>query len=90
MPDAAETYVHRIGRTGRAGQKGTAISFCANDERDTLRHIKRIVGNNAITVKTPESLPAWTPRDPSDYPEPKVLKAGKHEFIPAFHTQLNL
>ena len=88
MPDAAETYVHRIGRTGRAGLKGTAISFCANDERDTLRHIKRIVGNNAITVKTPESLPAWTPRDPSDYPEPKVLKAGKHEFIPAFHTPI--
>ena len=34
MPDVAETYVHRIGRTGRAGATGVAFSFCATDERE--------------------------------------------------------
>jgi ATP-dependent RNA helicase RhlE len=51
LPDAAETYVHRIGRTGRAGTTGIAISFCSHDEKDNLRAIRRIVGNNALQVK---------------------------------------
>jgi ATP-dependent RNA helicase RhlE len=33
LPNIPETYVHRIGRTGRAGMEGTAISFCDTDER---------------------------------------------------------
>ena len=44
MPDAAETYVHRIGRTARAGSSGEAISFCMSDERDRLRAIERLTG----------------------------------------------
>lgn len=38
-----ETYVHRIGRTGRAGATGTAISFCSADERGDLRSIERLL-----------------------------------------------
>ena len=39
LPEVAEAYVHRIGRTARAGNAGEAISFCAQDERDLLaRH----------------------------------------------------
>jgi ATP-dependent RNA helicase RhlE len=43
MPDVAETYVHRIGRTGRAGASGVAFSFCAGDEREQLRDIERLL-----------------------------------------------
>lgn len=40
LPDVAETYVHRIGRTGRAGCKGTALTFCAEDEKSMVREIQ--------------------------------------------------
>jgi ATP-dependent RNA helicase RhlE len=42
LPNVAEVYVHRIGRTARAGASGTAISFCAHDERNQLRQIERL------------------------------------------------
>ena len=41
MPDVAETYVHRIGRTGRAGNRGIALSFCSKDEREVVRNIRK-------------------------------------------------
>jgi ATP-dependent RNA helicase RhlE len=41
LPDVAEVYVHRIGRTARAGTSGVAISFCAPEERNQLRQIER-------------------------------------------------
>jgi ATP-dependent RNA helicase RhlE len=43
MPNIAETYVHRIGRTGRAGAKGTAISFCDAEEKEYLRDIEKLI-----------------------------------------------
>jgi ATP-dependent RNA helicase RhlE len=43
LPDVAETYVHRIGRTARAGTPGIAISLCDVDERDLLRDIERLI-----------------------------------------------
>ena len=42
LPDVAEAYVHRIGRTARAGKGGQAISFCDASERDSLRAIERL------------------------------------------------
>ncbi len=44
MPVEPESYVHRIGRTGRAGAEGIAISLCAHDERRELRAIEKLVG----------------------------------------------
>ncbi len=44
LPDIAETYVHRIGRTGRAGNMGTALTFCAQDERVILKDIQKLTG----------------------------------------------
>lgn len=42
LPNEPENYIHRIGRTGRAGASGTAYSFCAADERNILRSIERL------------------------------------------------
>jgi ATP-dependent RNA helicase RhlE len=44
LPNVPETYVHRIGRTGRAGASGQAISFCAEDEREYLYDIEKLIG----------------------------------------------
>ena len=44
LPEVAETYVHRIGRTGRAGNTGIALSFCAEEEKTYLRDIQRLTG----------------------------------------------
>jgi ATP-dependent RNA helicase RhlE len=50
MPQDAETYVHRIGRTGRAGAGGTALSFCGLDERGQLASIERLIHMALPTV----------------------------------------
>ncbi|WDI31132.1 DEAD/DEAH box helicase [Hyphococcus flavus] len=44
LPNVPETYVHRIGRTARAGATGIAISFCSPEERSELRSIERLTG----------------------------------------------
>ncbi len=51
LPNVAESYVHRIGRTGRAGESGRAISFCDGDERRLLGDIERLI-RCRITVDT--------------------------------------
>lgn len=51
LPDVAETYVHRIGRTGRAGNQGTALTFCAQEERTMLRDIQKLTGKNLKPVQ---------------------------------------
>jgi ATP-dependent RNA helicase RhlE len=44
LPDEAENYVHRVGRTGRGMEKGVAISFCAPEEKKTLDEIQTFLG----------------------------------------------
>jgi ATP-dependent RNA helicase RhlE len=51
LPQTAETYVHRIGRTGRAGAEGHAISFCSDEQKSELRGIERLLGKK-IPVKS--------------------------------------
>ena len=51
LPDVPETYVHRIGRTGRAGNEGKAISFCSRDERNLLRDIEKLTGKKLPMTK---------------------------------------
>lgn len=46
MPDQPDAYVHRIGRTGRAGNEGVAISLCDSSERHLLRDIERLIGKS--------------------------------------------
>ena len=51
IPNIAETYVHRIGRTGRAGAKGTAISFCDAEEKAYLRDIEKLIDKKIDVVE---------------------------------------
>lgn len=51
LPNVPETYVHRIGRTGRAGASGTAISFCSEDEKKDLKNIQKLIGFNMAVAK---------------------------------------
>jgi ATP-dependent RNA helicase RhlE len=44
MPDVVETYVHRIGRTGRAGATGQSITFCSQDDHMMIKDIQKLVG----------------------------------------------
>ncbi len=67
LPNIAETYVHRIGRTGRAGATGIAVSFCDHDEREYLRDIEKL-----LNKKTPIC------DDHPQYPEaPEVQTANQ-------------
>jgi ATP-dependent RNA helicase RhlE len=50
LPEVPETYVHRIGRTGRAGLGGTAISFCNIEERDLLKNIQRLISRDIAVI----------------------------------------
>lgn len=51
MPDKAENYVHRIGRTGRAKQAGYAISFCAKEELPLMQEIEEFIGKKVEVLK---------------------------------------
>jgi ATP-dependent RNA helicase RhlE len=51
LPNIPETYVHRIGRTGRAGASGLAFSFCDQEEREFLRDIQKLIGKKIPVVE---------------------------------------
>jgi ATP-dependent RNA helicase RhlE len=58
IPHEPETYVHRVGRTGRAGASGTALSLCAADEREQLASIERLTGRRIPKLEPPAGLAA--------------------------------
>jgi ATP-dependent RNA helicase RhlE len=63
LPEVAETYVHRIGRTARAGASGAALSFCDATERPQLRDIERLIRMTLPVVEThPFRPPTSNPR----------------------------
>src|SRR5206468_3993202 len=51
IPNIPETYVHRIGRTGRAGASGIALSFCDAEEKEFLRDIEKLIGRPVPVVE---------------------------------------
>jgi ATP-dependent RNA helicase RhlE len=59
LPNDSETYVHRIGRTGRAGASGYALSFCDAEERDALQQIHKLIGKTLPVIKDHP----YTPRE---------------------------
>jgi len=67
LPDEAESYVHRIGRTGRNGAEGEAITLCDPSEVSKLRQVERVIRARLPIARdiTREPDPAPAPRDPS-------------------------
>ncbi|KZL90977.1 DEAD/DEAH box helicase [Clostridium magnum] len=51
LPDVPETYVHRIGRTGRAGLEGIAVSFCDEEDRDSLKNIEKTISKSIPVIE---------------------------------------
>jgi ATP-dependent RNA helicase RhlE len=66
LPADAESYVHRIGRTARAGASGIALSFCDGSERGQLRSIEKLTNQRIAVVPTPsnEDMPPAPPMRP--------------------------
>ena len=58
LPDVPEQYVHRIGRTARAGARGIAMAFCSPDERGNLRDIERTTRQRIAVAPLPEGFTA--------------------------------
>jgi ATP-dependent RNA helicase RhlE len=75
MPNVAEQYVHRIGRTARAGADGIAISFVAPDEKPYLRDIERLTGIKLMPQPLPEEFAKEAARLPQ--PSRKPLEAAQ-------------
>ena len=62
LPNVAEQYVHRIGRTARAGKSGIAIAFCAEDERPYLRDIEKLTRQKVTVTPLPDDFLAQANR----------------------------
>jgi ATP-dependent RNA helicase RhlE len=75
LPNIPETYVHRIGRTGRAGASGIAISFCEGEERDYLRDIQKLIEKQIPHVER-HPYPS-DDNTPIQYPSVRMLQAAK-------------
>ena len=52
IPETPSSYVHRIGRTGRAGANGIALSFCSSDETDYLKNISKLMRKEIDVIRT--------------------------------------
>ena len=74
LPNVPEGYVHRIGRTGRAGEKGNAYSFCSADERNYVISIEKLTEK---TIKVVDEHPY--PLDPKEKPQVHKKQGSKHK-----------
>ena len=79
LPHVPEDYVHRIGRTGRAGCAGRALSLVSSDEHDRLRAIERVLGRRIDVLPLDRSSIQPTPSSQSD--------SSGHGRRPASHSQ---
>src|SRR5207237_3962601 len=71
LPHVPEDYIHRIGRTGRAGATGEAISFCAPEETKLLAEIERLLKRTISVASVDHVLAAQRPRDTRAAPSPR-------------------
>ncbi|MFT5820641.1 MAG: ATP-dependent RNA helicase RhlE [Crocinitomix sp.] len=71
LPNIPETYVHRIGRTGRAGEQGKAYSFCSADEKDYVLAIQQLT-HISIPIESEHPYPL----DPNEKPQVHKKKSG--------------
>ena len=76
LPNVAEDYVHRIGRTGRAGMEGEAISLVCHDERGNLKDIEKLIKRSIERVVVPGFEPSATAA-PRPVQPPRQPRAGQ-------------
>ncbi len=77
LPEEDESYIHRIGRTGRAGETGMAISLCCEEEMGTLASIEKMMGKEIPEMKTEYSI--VIPRQKPAKHKPVKHKSVKHK-----------
>ncbi len=82
LPDNSEDYVHRIGRTGRAGHFGKAVSFATPDERNDIRSIERLIRKTLPVLALPVLPPrrAEPPRAPRTFEPRRPSQGGGRPF----------
>jgi superfamily II DNA/RNA helicase len=81
LPDDIENYVHRIGRTGRAGSKGRAISFATPDQSRDVKNIEKLIRMHLPVAKHPEIQAADFDRytkDAKSLEKHRKKKFGRH------------
>ena len=92
-PSYPENYLHRIGRTGRAGKKGNALVLCTPSEQESLRDIESLMGLKVQVVDTPETVEVSEELTPEERPKIKEIynplkrKTAEDEPGPAFHEK---
>jgi ATP-dependent RNA helicase RhlE len=87
IPNVPETYVHRIGRTARAGASGVAISFCDPEERGDLKSIERLTQQR---IRVNDRMPnlgqeVTEPRVEAIHSEVDSPRNGQHRHAPSLH-----
>jgi len=80
IPNEPETYVHRIGRTGRAGLSGTAISFCCFDEKPYLKDIQKLIDREIPVIEEHPYPMQVFERIP---PQPRPPRKARRESAPS-------
>ena len=86
IPNIPETYVHRIGRTGRAGANGTSFSFCDAEERVFLRDIQKLIGKQIPVITdhpyvTASVAPVEVPKQAQSPNKPKTSEGKKRVWF---------
>ncbi len=80
LPDKAENYVHRVGRTGRGVKKGMAISFCSKEEKPRLEEIQEFLDQEIDVIELTKKDYAFTVTHPSGEPSlEELLKEMEEE-----------
>ena len=92
IPEEPENYMHRIGRTGRAEQKGTAISFFTEEEADYLGEIELLMNTEIDVYDLPESIEISTNMIAEELPKIEPESTGKKKIVTepsgaAFHEK---
>lgn len=81
LPNIPETYVHRIGRTGRAGQGGVALSFCDVEEKPFLKDIQKLISKSIPVIEDhPYPLSAAELAEGTKGAKPTPVKAAPRNF----------
>ena len=88
LPEVPETYVHRIGRTARAGKSGVAISFCCPEEQEYLAGIEKLIRKKLTRVTDHPFIAAAN--EPAPPPAPRPPRGARlRPQAPAAQTQRN-